>query len=104
MPVVYLLLALIELALHEQLCIGALYQLIVGHADSSLLLLHLLLQGSLLCDQGILKLSQGSVLGVKCSLPVLPGFLRALLHQGKACSKSKVMDRALGMQWHESNT
>ena len=60
----YLLLILIKLALHDQLCISALQQLVVCHTDSSLLLLHLLLQGALLSDQCIFQLSQGSVFGV----------------------------------------
>lgn len=71
----YLLLALFKLTLHEDLCISALYQLVVSHADSSLLLIHLLLQTPFLCHQGILQLSEGTILGLKSRLPVLSCFL-----------------------------
>ena len=52
--VLYLLLALFKLTLHDNLCIGPLHQLTVCHADSCLLLVHLLLQSPFLCHQGIL--------------------------------------------------
>ena len=71
----YLLLTLIKLPLNDELGICALEQLVVCHTDSSLLLLHLLLQGALLGDQCILQLCQGSIFGIQSGLPVLPGFL-----------------------------